>query len=788
MSWVAFLKRLTRSEKPRKRLPASLGRCRRRLCCEPLENRRLLSVVLNWPGAGSALSLTEGASGATPAITISEPSPNVSQLKIDLGPGQVFAGTSTGSATGLAYQNAGSPATSEYATVNMSPTNNISALAATLPGDGLTLGPINDLQGGPGSITVSAATIAVAGINTMTANGNVVLSASGNLAVAAGAVIETGTGTISLAAGVNGGAATLSIGGGAMVVSTSPAANAIALSGSAVNVAATADVGAQRPLNTTPAATLTGLSLSGLITPLAMACDGGGNLFVPNPGNSTVSEFAPGGTTPSTTLSTGLNKPTAVAFSPSGNLYVANAGGSTVSEFAPATTTPLATLTGVSAPDALAFDSSGNLYAATWSASVSMFTPTKTTPSVTEGMGSDGQTSCYGAAVAMAPTGHLYAVDNDRGAGLNSWVTVYSNPMSGGYSDFGDRNAFGDMWDPAALVFDSSGNFYVADDSSLWKSNGCVFKFASGATSPAATLAGLDDPTALAVDANGDLYVANYANNTVSEFAPGATTPTATLTGLSGPSALAFDGDGDLFVANKGNNTASEFTPASPAPAVTGISPASGAAAGGTAVTITGTNLAGATAVKFGTAAATITSETANQIVATSPAGVTGTVDVTVTTASGVSPTSSANRFNYPAPLVVTPANWTSAGMTLTLGSDGNLHFYATGTTTDAIGPQPPAMVTNINVTSPSGTTARLTIDSTAGSPLPAGGLSLGGAAGLTKTGPGTVVLSGANTYTGPTTVVAGTLLVRNPAALPDGGGLVVGAGGTFIFDPLGSG
>ena len=41
-------------------------------------------------------------------------------------------------------------------------------------------------------------------------------------------------------------------------------------------------------------------------------------------------------------------------------------------------------------------------------------------------------------------------------------------------------------------------------------------------------------------------------------------------------------------------------------PTVTGISPAFGPVAGGVTVTITGTNLANATAVKFGTVPATI--------------------------------------------------------------------------------------------------------------------------------------------------------------------------------------
>ncbi|MEV8099757.1 IPT/TIG domain-containing protein [Kitasatospora sp. NPDC085879] len=66
------------------------------------------------------------------------------------------------------------------------------------------------------------------------------------------------------------------------------------------------------------------------------------------------------------------------------------------------------------------------------------------------------------------------------------------------------------------------------------------------------------------------------------------------------------------------------------------ISPNQGSTAGGTTVTITGTNLAGATAVKFGTKSATITANTPTQVTCISPSG-SGTVGVTVTTAGGTS-------------------------------------------------------------------------------------------------------------------------------------------------------
>ncbi|CDR07561.1 IPT/TIG domain-containing protein [Streptomyces iranensis] len=66
------------------------------------------------------------------------------------------------------------------------------------------------------------------------------------------------------------------------------------------------------------------------------------------------------------------------------------------------------------------------------------------------------------------------------------------------------------------------------------------------------------------------------------------------------------------------------------------ISPNQGSTAGGTTVTITGTNLGGATAVRFGSKLATITANTATSVTVTSPSG-NGVVPVTVTTPGGTS-------------------------------------------------------------------------------------------------------------------------------------------------------
>ena len=91
------------------------------------------------------LSLTENTPGSTPAIVISEPSAEAGTLKIDLARACVFTANSTPGATGLTYENPGSPTTSQYATTDLwSPNDSGWSLQATLPGDDLTLGAVSD--------------------------------------------------------------------------------------------------------------------------------------------------------------------------------------------------------------------------------------------------------------------------------------------------------------------------------------------------------------------------------------------------------------------------------------------------------------------------------------------------------------------------------------------------------------------------------------------------------------------------------------------------------------------
>ena len=86
------------------------------------------------------------------------------------------------------------------------------------------------------------------------------------------------------------------------------------------------------------------------------------------------------------------------------------------------------------------------------------------------------------------------------------------------------------------------------------------------------------------------------------------------------------------------------------APAVSGVSPGSGPTAGGTAVTISGSNFSGASSVTFGQVpASSFTVNSSTQVTAVAPPG-TGTVDVVVTTGAGASATGVQDRFTYANP------------------------------------------------------------------------------------------------------------------------------------------
>jgi len=86
-------------------------------------------------------------------------------------------------------------------------------------------------------------------------------------------------------------------------------------------------------------------------------------------------------------------------------------------------------------------------------------------------------------------------------------------------------------------------------------------------------------------------------------------------------------------------------------PSVTGVTPGSGTTAGGTLVTVSGTNLTGATSVTFGGVAATgLTPVSSSSLKVLAPAHAPGAVAVRVTTPAGTSAVVGAGTFTYLGP------------------------------------------------------------------------------------------------------------------------------------------
>jgi hypothetical protein len=229
-----------------------------------------------------------------------------------------------------------------------------------------------------------------------------------------------------------------------------------------------------------------------------------------------------------------------------------------------------------------------------------------------------------------------------------------------------------------------------------------------------------------------DYYTATTATATTPGGAAGYVKDTKVQQGqlgtpilLSSTQYYAHTGGATVDVTVVGPSGTSAVTPADqftyvapPAPTVTGLSPSSGSTAGGTSVTITGTNFTNASAVTFGTTSASFTVVSSTTIQATTPAHTAGTVDVTIATPGGTA----ATQFTYVAPAVtgLSPNSGSIAGgytVTITgtgftnasaVNFDGNTasFFVTSDTTIQATAPAHAAGVVDVTVSNAGDTSA----------------------------------------------------------------------------------
>ena len=210
---------------------------------------------------------------------------------------------------------------------------------------------------------------------------------------------------------------------------------------------------------------------------------------------------------------------------------------------------------------------------------------------------------------------------------------IYSTYLGGNNGDEGDGIAIDNNGNAYIAGATTSMNFPITAGAIQTTLPGVVSAFitklnATGSALIYSTYLGgnfVDSAASIAVDSNGNAYVTGRTSST--NF---PTTPGAFQTTLIGFEAA--------FVTKIAIGT----------PTVTEISPNFGPTTGGTSVTITGTNFINVTAVNFDSVPATsFTVNSDTSITAISPPHSAGTVDVTVITFGGTSPTSSADQFTY---------------------------------------------------------------------------------------------------------------------------------------------
>ncbi|MGE3076519.1 MAG: IPT/TIG domain-containing protein [Dehalococcoidia bacterium] len=192
-------------------------------------------------------------------------------------------------------------------------------------------------------------------------------------------------------------------------------------------------------------------------------------------------------------------------------------------------------------------------------------------------------------------------------------------------------------------------------------------------------------------------------------------------------------GDVDVIVSNgDGPSSAATLTYEVPAPTVTSVAPVSGTTAGGTLVTITGTNFTGATQVSFGGTMVAATGVLATSLQATTPSHSAGEVDVQVITPGGTSATNANAKFTFVAPssdptvtsvspttgspaggtlVTITGTNFTGATSVTFGGTAATSYTVVNSTTISAVTPAHTAGTVDVIVTTPTGLSANTSAD-----------------------------------------------------------------------------
>jgi autotransporter-associated beta strand protein len=309
---------------------------------------------------------------------------------------------------------------------------------------------------------------------------------------------------------------------------------------------------------------------------------------------------------------------------------------------------------------------------------------TDATPTVTAVSPAAG-TASGGTAITITGSGFTSGTTVSLGGTLATSVVVASDGQS--LTALTPAHAIGNV---AATITNGNGLSVTQNNAYLFQGSAPVITAVSpqvGPTTGGTTVLiyGSNFTSGLTVRVNGVLATAVSLNAGIIT----ATTPA----GTQGPAVVTVTNvDGTVGTRSPG------FYYQGPAPTITTISPAQGPLAGGTAVTITGTNLVAGVRVTFDGVDATGITLVGNTITCTSPAGVQGPADVVVTNVDLRTATRSGGFvFEGPVPTItsIVPASGLLAGGTNITINGTN---FAAGATVQFDG----VLATGVTVTSTS--------------------------------------------------------------------------------------